>query len=96
LRGGLQVLLKRGRLLSRSCLAIHSGDIKESTMSKRKPKKRIVKKLLKKQKRSFVPNGKPVDISLEKKVKLPENFYQIDEKVRKELGLDEEELIIFL
>ena len=65
-------------------------------MSKRKPKKRIVKKLLKKQKRSSVPNGKPVDISLEKKVRLPENFYQIDEKARNELGLDEEELIIFL
>ena len=65
-------------------------------MSKRKPKKRIVKKLIKKQKRSLVPNGKPVDISLEKKVKLPENFYQIDEKVRKELVPDEEELIIFL
>jgi len=65
-------------------------------MSKRKPKKRIVKKLLKKQKRSLVPKGKPVDILLEKKVKLPDNFYQIDEKVRKELGLDEEELIIFL
>ena len=60
-------------------------------MSKRNPKKRIAKKLLKKQKRSLVPNGKPVDISLEKKVKLPENFYQIDEKARKELGLDEED-----
>ena len=66
-------------------------------MSKRKPKKRIAKKLLKKQKRSLIPNGKPVDISLEKKVKLPENCYQIDEKARKELNLDtEEELIIFL
>jgi hypothetical protein len=65
-------------------------------MSKRKPKKRIVKKLLKKQKRSLVVNEKPLDVSQEKKVKLPENFYQIDEKVRKELGLDEEELIIFL
>ena len=65
-------------------------------MSKRKPKKRIAKKLLKKQKRSSVPNGKPVDISLEKKVKLPENFYRINAKTRKELGLDEEELIIFL
>ena len=65
-------------------------------MSKRKLKKRIAKKLLKKQKRSSVPNGKPVDLSLEKKLKLPENFYQIDETARKELGLDEEELIIFL
>ena len=65
-------------------------------MSKRKPKKRIVKKLLKKQKRSLVVNEKPLDVSQEKKVKLPENFYQIDEKVRKELVPDEEELIIFL
>ena len=65
-------------------------------MSKRKLQIRIAKKLLKKQKRSSVPKGKPVDISLEKKVRLPENFYQMDEKARKELGLDEEELIIFL
>ena len=65
-------------------------------MSKRKPKKRIVKKLLKKQKRSLVPNGKPVDVSQEKKVKLPENFTWMTAKERKELGLDEEELIIFL
>ena len=65
-------------------------------MSKRKPKKRIVKKLLKKQKRSLVVNEKPLDVSQEKKVKLPENFYQIDEKVRKALVPDEEELIIFL
>ena len=66
-------------------------------MSKRKPKKRIAKELLKKQKRSLVPNGKPVDISQEKKVKLPENCYRINAKTRKELGLDtEEELILFL
>ena len=65
-------------------------------MSKRKPKKRIAKKLLKKQKRSSVPNGKPVDISKEREVILPENFYQINTKTRKELGLDEEEFIIFL
>ena len=62
-------------------------------MSKRNPTKPTSRSC---SKRSSVPNGKPVDISLEKKVKLPENFYQIDEKVRKELGLDEEELIIFL
>ena len=65
-------------------------------MSKRKPKKRIVKKLLKKQKGSLVPKGKLVDVSQEKKVKLPENFTQMTAKERKELGLDEEELIIFL
>ena len=65
-------------------------------MSKRKPKKRIAKKLFKNSQRSVVPNGKPVDISLEKKVKLPENFFQINAKTRKELGLDDEELIIFL
>ena len=66
-------------------------------MSKRKPKKRISKKLFKKQKRSLVPNGKPVDISLEKKVKLPENFHLLTPNEYKELGLDtEEEFIIFL
>ena len=65
-------------------------------MSKHKPKKRISKKLFKKQKRSLVPNGKPVDISLEKTVKLPENFSWMTAQERKELGLDEEELIIFL
>jgi len=70
--------------------------MKESIMSKRKPKKRISKKLFKKQKRSLVPNGKPVDISLEKTVKLPENFSWMTAQERKELGLDEEELIIFL
>ena len=46
-------------------------------------------------KRSSVPNGKPVDISKDRQVILPENFYQINETTRKELGLDtEEELII--
>ena len=44
-------------------------------MSKRKPKKRISKKLFKKQKRSLVPNEKPVDISKDQQVKLPKNFY---------------------
>ena len=65
-------------------------------MSKRKPKKRIAKKLLKKQKRFLDPNRKLADISLEKTVKLPENFTWMTAKERKELGLDEEELIIFL
>ena len=65
-------------------------------MSKRKPKKRIAKKLFKKQKRSLVPNGKPVDTLKDRQVKFPKNCYQIDEKARKELSLDEEELIIFL
>ena len=66
-------------------------------MSKRKPKKRIVKKLLKKQKRSSVPNGKPVDVSQEKNLKFsnPRHRWATPEE-RKELGLDEEELIIFL
>ena len=66
-------------------------------MSKRKPKKRIVKKLLKKQKRSLVPNGKPVDISLETSYKSPNPRHQMATPEEwKELGLDEEELIIFL
>ena len=33
-QGGIQVLLKRYRLLSRTCLVIHSGDLKESIMEK--------------------------------------------------------------
>jgi len=46
---------------------------------------------------SSVPNGKPVDISLEKKVKLPENCHWLTLKEQQELGLDtEEEFIIFL
>ncbi len=62
-------------------------------MSKRNPTKPTSRS---KSKRSSVPNGKPVDISLEKTVKLPENFSWMTAQERKELGLDEEELIIFL
>jgi uncharacterized protein with WD repeat len=66
-------------------------------MSKRKPKKRTAKKLLKKQKRSLVPNGKPVDVSQEKNVKFSNPRHRmITPEEWKELGLDEEELIIFL
>ena len=65
-------------------------------MSKRKPKKRIAKKLFKNSKRFLDPNRKRADISLEKTVKLPENFSWMTAQERKELGLDEEELIIFL
>ena len=63
-------------------------------MSKRNPTKPTSRS---KSKRSSVPNGKPVDISLEKKVKLPENFHLLTPNEYKELGLDtEEEFIIFL
>ena len=66
-------------------------------MSKRKPKKRIVKKLLKKQKRSLVPNEKPVDVSQEKNFKSSNPRHRMATPEEwKELGLDEEELIIFL
>ena len=63
-------------------------------MSKRNPTKPTSRS---KSKRSSVPNGTPVDISLEKKVKLPENCHLLTPKEYKELGLDtEEEFIIFL
>jgi len=63
-------------------------------MSKRNPTKPTSRS---KSKRSSVPNGKPVDISLEKKVKLPENCHLLTPNEWKELGLDtEEEFIIFL
>ena len=63
-------------------------------MSKRNPTKPTSRS---KSKRSLVPNGKPVDISLEKKVKLPENCHLLTLKEQQELGLDtEEEFIIFL
>ena len=66
-------------------------------MSKRKPKKRIEKKLLKKQKRSLVPTGKPVDISLETSYKSPNPRHLMGTlEDWKRLDLDEEELIIFL
>ena len=66
-------------------------------MSKRKPKKRISKKLFKKQKRSLVPNGKPVDISKEKNFQFSNPRHRLGtEEDWKKLGLDEEELIIFL
>jgi uncharacterized protein with WD repeat len=66
-------------------------------MSKRKPKKRIAKKLFKKQKRSLVPNGKPVDVSQEKNFKFSNPRHRMATPEEwKELGLDEEELIIFL
>ena len=63
-------------------------------MSKRNPTKPTSRS---KSKRSSVPNGKPVDISLEKKVKLPENCHWLTLKEQQALGLDtEEEFIIFL
>ena len=63
-------------------------------MSKRNPIKPTPRSS---SKRSSVPNGKPVDISLEKKVKLPENCHWLTLKEQQELGLDtEEEFIIFL
>ena len=65
-------------------------------MSKRNPKKRIVKKLLKKQKRLLVPNGRPVDVSKERNFKcINPNHYIGTLEDAKRLGLDEEELIIF-
>jgi hypothetical protein len=63
-------------------------------MSKRNPTKPTSRSC---SKRSSVPKGKPVDISLEKKVKLPENCHLLTLKEQQELGLDtEEEFIIFL
>jgi len=62
-------------------------------MSKRNPTKPTSRR---KSKRFLDPKRKLADISLEKKVKLPKNFSWMTAKRRKELGLDEEELIIFL
>jgi len=76
----------------------HLGDIKESIMSKRKLKKRIAKKLLKKQKRSSVPNKQPVDTSKEKNFKFsnPRHRWATPEDRKKYFSDTEEELIIFL
>ena len=63
-------------------------------MSKRNPTKPTSRSS---SKRFLDPNRKRADISLEKKVKLPENCYLLTPNEYKELGLDtEEEFIIFL
>ena len=63
-------------------------------MSKRNPTKPTSRSS---SKRFLDPKRKLADISLEKKVKLPENFHLLTPNEYKELGLDtEEEFIIFL
>ena len=73
----------------------HSGDIKESIMSKRNPTKPPSRSCLK---RSSVPTGKPVDISLETSYQSPNPRHRMGTlEDWKRLGLDtEEEFIILL